>query len=85
LATLLQRATLVAQLMVTVHGFSADTLLQALPCLPSSSALPLPATVRLGILLGRLDPQQFLEPIVVGIVDRRGVCRSRCGRRTWVC
>jgi hypothetical protein len=83
---LLQRAAHVPQLVVTVHGFSADTLLQALPCLPSSaSALPLSATVRLGILLGRLDPQQFLEPIVVGIADRRGVCRSRCGRRTWIC
>jgi hypothetical protein len=44
--------------VVTVHGFSADTLLQALPGLPSSP--PLPATVWYGILLGRLDPQSAI-------------------------
>jgi len=64
--------------MVTVHGFSTNMLLQALPCLPSSPpALPLPTTVWLGILLGRLDAQQFLESIVVGIADRRSGCRRR--------
>ena len=48
-------------------------------------ALPLPATVRLGTVVGRLESQQFVESIDVGIADRRGVCRSRCGRRTWIC
>ena len=82
---MLQRAALVAQVVVAVHGFSADTLLQTLPCLlPSASALPLPATVRLGILLGRLNPQQFLEPIVVGCGVRLVGCRrTHLGELRW--
>jgi hypothetical protein len=72
LAALLQRAALVAQLLVTVHGFSADTLLQALPCLLPSAPLAPPSTrSRWALVLRRLDAEYFLEPIEMGIGDRR--------------
>jgi hypothetical protein len=76
LAALLQRMALVVQVVVAVHGFPTDTLLQALPCVLSSSAAP----PRLASVFGCLESQQFLEPIEVGITKRRGDCRRRrCG------
>ena len=70
--------TLIAQLVVAVHGFAANTLLQALPGVLATAAS---APRRWAIIFARLDPQQFLEPIEMGITHRRGGCGRPATRR----